>query len=207
MRKNARPIGLISALSLAMLGGGWVAAQDQNRSPNQNQPPANAGQQTQSPPSQGQQTQGQQNQGQQAQGPQTRTEMISVSIPIWTTTAGAIAAAPARYYGNIVSVRAEIEDVFSQRAFTLDEDRIGAGPDVLVILPRAAGEIPEGEEVTVVGHVRPMTSASLDRDYDWYDASWFRAVQNFDWETRPAIIAASVRTENGRELLTAPRTE
>lgn len=123
------------------------------------------------------------------------------SVPLIDTTAGAIAAAPQAYYGNLVRVTAEVEDVVSPHVFLLDEDRIGAGPDVLVVYPRPIGAVPEGDDVTVVGHVRPLVRTYFERDYDWFDWGWFNEVEGeVEVETRPVIVASSV-VSAGRELM------
>ena len=50
-------------------------------------------------------------------------------------TPGNLAANPANYSGKKVTVRAGIEDVLGPQVFLLDEDRLFAWPDVLVITP------------------------------------------------------------------------
>ena len=118
-----------------------------------------------------------------------------------SATPGAIAEDPEDYYGKRVSVRAEVEDVISPQVFLLDEDRLFAWPDVLVITPKTTGAIPEDEIVTVTGTVRPFTEAELRRDYDW---GWWADLQpNFyvTFRDRPVIIADSVTSSAGAELV------
>lgn len=134
---------------------------------------------------------------------------VDVSISVQEASAGELAAQPRMYYGDVVQVSSEIEEVFGNQSFTLDEDRLGAGPDVVVVLPRQArGELPEGERVRVVGHVRPLVVTEFERDYDWFDfdtfETWFDQV-GLEAETRmrPVVVASSITTEDGRELLGA----
>jgi hypothetical protein len=102
-----------------------------------------------------------------------------------------------RYVGQRVTVRAKVDDVYSSHTFTLDEDAVFAGPDVLVLVPNAV-TAPDDKSVTVTGRVRRYVSSEFDRDYDWFDA-------RPDWEgtfrDRAVIVADSVKTEDGRELV------
>jgi hypothetical protein len=103
-------------------------------------------------------------------------------------SAGELADKPAAYLGLRVKVRAEIEDVHTPRAFTLDEDKVGASPDVLVLSP--AGAFPKkGETVEVTGTVRRFVRTEIKRDYDWFDLG-----EQYDvtYTERPVIVAESV---------------
>jgi hypothetical protein len=82
-------------------------------------------------------------------------------------TPGDIARNPNRYFGQKVTVRAEIEDVLSRHVFLLDEDKLFAWPDVLVLTPALSSMIPEDEVVTVTGTVRAFVDADFRRDYNW----------------------------------------
>jgi hypothetical protein len=126
-------------------------------------------------------------------------------------TAGQIAGDPAGFVGRSVRVKAEVEDVHGPRAFTLDEDRVGAEPDVLVLAPQTIPRNLENKQVTVTGPVRTFVRVELEREYEWFDAGDFGdpdVVARF--ETRPVIMARSIRDAEGRELVPAagaPRTD
>jgi len=108
-------------------------------------------------------------------------------------SAGDVAADPARYYGQQVSVVAEVERVANPHVFTLDEDRIGASPDVLVLLPRPdASVVRDGATVTVTGEVRRFDWIELRRDYEWFDLD---PGLRIELESRPVIVATSVRRD------------
>ncbi|MGE0592296.1 MAG: hypothetical protein AB7G23_11405 [Vicinamibacterales bacterium] len=124
---------------------------------------------------------------------------------ILVASPGDIADTPARFYGRTVAVRQEVEDIWSSRAFTLDEDSWWGGEDVLVLNPYPAA-LPgafddyEGEDVIVYGTVRPYIASELQQDYAWYNP----ADADFDLddrEGRPVIVASSIRTEEGQELV------
>ena len=116
-------------------------------------------------------------------------------------TAGEIAANPAKYYGKKVIVRAEIEDVLGGQMFLLDEDRLFAWPDVIVITPALGTPLVEDSIVTVTGMVRAYVDADFRRDYDW---NWWDRLDpdlELTFRNRPAIVADSVKTEQGNELV------
>ena len=50
-------------------------------------------------------------------------------------SAGKLAKDGKKFYGQNVTVRAEVEDVLDSHSFTLDEDAVLAGPDVVVLVP------------------------------------------------------------------------
>jgi hypothetical protein len=105
-----------------------------------------------------------------------------------------------------VRIQAEVEDVYSPHTFTLDEDEIGASPDVLVLMPAPRRAPEDDADVTVTGIVRQFVQADLERDYDWLD---FDAFGEPDvvvrLKTRPVVVADSVRTKDGAELVQAPK--
>ena len=102
--------------------------------------------------------------------------------------AGELSDKPAAYIGLRVKVRAEIEDVHTSHVFTLDEDKVGASPDVLVLAP--SGSFPKGGDlVEVTGTVRNYVRTEIERDYDWFDLE-----EKYDvkYSERPVIVADSV---------------
>jgi len=85
-------------------------------------------------------------------------------------------------------VSAEVEDKYSPKLFTLDEDKIGVGPDVLVIAPDGTN-IEDGDIVAVTGVVRRYERTELKRDYDWFELG---AEYGVKYTSRPVIIADSI---------------
>jgi hypothetical protein len=126
---------------------------------------------------------------------------------MFIATPGEIAQTPGRFYGRAVAVRQEIENVWSTRAFTLDEDRWFAGPDLLVFNPnpifngRDDFDGYDGEHVTVFGIVRPLVVSEFEQDYDWFDADDYRDLDLGARERRPVLIASSIISDAGFELV------
>jgi hypothetical protein len=118
-------------------------------------------------------------------------------------SAGKLARDAKDYYGKTVTVKAEVETVYDSRSFTLDEDSVLAGPDVLVLVPAGmTATLAHDQVVTVTGRVRPYVTAELERDYDWFkDGKIVVSKPDVDFETRPVLVAESLRLADGRELL------
>ena len=118
-------------------------------------------------------------------------------------SAGKLARDAKDFYGRTVTVKAEVENVIDSRTFTLDEDSVLAGADVLVLVPAGyTGTLAHDQMVTVTGKVRQYVATELDRDYDWFKGgSIISRETKVDFKTRPVLVAESVRTADGRELL------
>jgi hypothetical protein len=125
-----------------------------------------------------------------------------------TISAGKLAKNAKDYYGKTVTVRAEVEDVIDSRSFTLDEDAILMGADVLVLVPAGyTGNLAHDQVVTVTGRVRPYVTTELEHDYDWFKhGTIVTRDTKVDFKTRPVLIAESLRTADGRELLAGATT-
>jgi len=118
-------------------------------------------------------------------------------------SAGHLAKHGKDYYGKTVTVKAEVEDVLGAKMFTLDEDALLTGADVLVMAPRGVtATLAHDQKVIVTGEVRRYVEKDLDRDFDFFeDGKIVKTKTKVDWETRPVIVATSVRTESGTELM------
>lgn len=108
-----------------------------------------------------------------------------------------------RYYGMRVTVTANVEDVYSRNLFTLDEDSVWTtGRDLLVLNPRPLDRAMTDQDVSVTGTMMRFSRAEIERRYD--DWRW-----NLDkdvvmrFEQRPVLIADTIRTSAGIELVAA----
>jgi hypothetical protein len=117
-------------------------------------------------------------------------------------SAGKLAKDAKMFYGQTVTVKAEVEDVFDDHTISLDEDALLAGGDVLVILPegKALG-VKKDDDVLVTGVVRPYLVADLERDFDFFkDGKFIKTEKRVEYETRPVLVAHTIRSADGREL-------
>ena len=105
------------------------------------------------------------------------------------------------YYGKTVTVKAKVDDVMGANMFSLDEDALFAGPDVLVIVPAGVSNVVHDQKVLVTGEVRAYVESDLDRDFKFFeDGKLIKKDTKIDWKTRPVIVATSVRAEDGKEI-------
>lgn len=119
---------------------------------------------------------------------------------VLVASAGDIADLPGRFYGRSVSVHADVAEVKSQRLFTLDEDKLFAGPDVLVLNPFPAIAPRESDTATVIGIVRPLVVAEFERDYDWFNAADY-TIELEQFERRPVVVAHSIILRGDRQIV------
>jgi hypothetical protein len=92
-----------------------------------------------------------------------------------TTRVADIAGEPDRFIGQTVTVVADVEEVHSPRAFSLDEDSPAAGGidnDLLVLSPQA-GSLSDlddtwlNNKVRVTGRVGKMAVLDIEREVGW----------------------------------------
>lgn len=93
--------------------------------------------------------------------------------------------------GQTVTVRNDIQEIISEKAFILDKDQLLSGETVLVI--DASGTFlgfPKGEgtEVQVSGKVEQFVLAELEQEYDLE----LEPNQYTEYENKPVLIAHSV---------------
>jgi hypothetical protein len=153
-----------------------------------------------------------------------KTNTLAVAAPILALTVGALAGSLSAgdmtisagklannakdYYGKTVTVKAEVEDVIDSRSFTLDEDALLAGADVLVLVPAGyTGTLAHDQVVMVTGKVRPYVSTELEKDYHWFkDGAIVSRSNKVDFKTRPVLVATSLRTADGVDLLAGSKS-
>lgn len=114
---------------------------------------------------------------------------------------GEIAKDPTQYYGQILAVRGEVEDVYDPNTFTLDEDKLFGGKDLLVVVPNSISSpnatdstvvIEDGETVAVTGVLRAFTVAELEKDHD---LTWDLDVQEqveAEYSQRPVLVVDKI---------------
>jgi hypothetical protein len=105
---------------------------------------------------------------------------------------GEISTNPSQYYGRVLAVPGEVEDIVSSDSFTLDEDRLLGGEDLLVIVDTPGHTITDGEYVVATGTLRRFVVAELDREYDLtWDLDLQRKLE-VEYRDKPVLIATEV---------------
>lgn len=142
--------------------------------------------------------------GQAGQTAQTRPQTPQTpTMTAVTVKASDITANPEKHYNKKVAVTAEVDEVLGLQTFTIDEEAAAAagGPDLLVISPALTSPIPDGAKLTVTGTLKPFVEADIKRDYNWnWWADW-KAEMTTQFKDRPVLLAESIKTEDGKELI------
>jgi len=93
--------------------------------------------------------------------------LIATAVAL-TPHPGEIAEEPSLFIGKTVTVSSKVAKVLGPNAFTLDDQELIGGKELLVVgaIP-AAGPIDEGVSVRVIGSVRKFVTAEIERDFDF----------------------------------------
>ncbi|MEO1392978.1 MAG: hypothetical protein AAFV90_08710 [Cyanobacteria bacterium J06634_5] len=105
---------------------------------------------------------------------------------------GDVAANPDSFYNQRIALAGEVEDVLESGLFTLDEDEIFGGDDLLVIPSAEAPAVEDGSIVAVTGTLRPYVRAEFEKDYDLqWDLSVEESIEA-EYEQKPVFVADGV---------------
>ena len=105
---------------------------------------------------------------------------------------GDLTSNPDKYYNKRIAVEGEVGDKLSPTTFTIDEDQLFNGEDVLVLTQGATPQTQDGEKVTVTGVLRPYIKAEFDKDYT---LDWDLSVQekiDAEYSEKPVFVADEV---------------
>lgn len=105
---------------------------------------------------------------------------------------GEIAADPSQYYGQTLAVTGEVENIYSEGVFTLDEDELFGGEDLLVVALDSTEAVQDGETVATTGELRSFVVADLERDYN---LTWDAGIQEeleAEYSERPVLVVNDV---------------
>jgi len=120
-----------------------------------------------------------------------RPVVIAQSIAL-SPDPGDITRNPEAYYNQRIAVEGEVEDKLSPTTFTIDEDQLFAGEDLLVLAQGVTPETNDGETVTVTGILRPYIQTEFERDYDLdWDLSVEQQIEA-EYSERPVFVADGV---------------
>lgn len=108
---------------------------------------------------------------------------------------GEITKNPSRYYDKSIAVPAEVEKIISPNAFTLNEDELIGGSDLLVLVVNSQQKqlsIKDNQDVVATGVLRSFVVADIERDYDLtWDLNLQRQLET-EYSKKPVLIAESV---------------
>jgi uncharacterized protein YdeI (BOF family) len=96
---------------------------------------------------------------------------------------------PEAYLGNRVSVFGQVEEIFAQGQFRLEDPQLFAGDDLLVILRDQSVAVNEDDYLRVTGIVQRFNQAEVERELGFpLEGDWFAG-----WDDRTVIIADNAR--------------
>ena len=107
-------------------------------------------------------------------------------------TPGELTSDPKKYYGKTLAVSGEVETIRSPNSFTLDEDKLIGGEDLLVIHTVPKTSVKEGEKVAVTGVLRSFVLAELERDYDLQWDLTLKQKLEAEYTNKPVLVATGV---------------
>ncbi|PSB14183.1 hypothetical protein C7B69_19315 [filamentous cyanobacterium Phorm 46] len=107
-------------------------------------------------------------------------------------TPGELTSDPKKYYGKTLAVSGEVETIRSPNSFTLDEDKLIGGEDLLVIHTVPKTSVKEGEKVAVTGVLRQFVLAELERDYDLQWDLTLKQKLEVEYTNKPVLISTGV---------------
>jgi hypothetical protein len=122
---------------------------------------------------------------------ENKPAIVAQSIAL-APTPGELTSNPKKYYGQTLAVTGEIENLRTPNSFTLDEDKLLGGEDLLVIHTVPTANVREGEKVAVTGVLRPFVVAELERDYELkWDLTLQRQLEA-EYRNKPVLVATGV---------------
>lgn len=105
---------------------------------------------------------------------------------------GELTTNPSAYYGKRLTVTGEVENINSPVAYTLDEDKLLGGEDLLVLHTQPQIKVKRGEEITISGVLRPLVIADLERDYDLTWDLNLRKQLEAKYRNKPVLVVTNL---------------
>lgn len=106
---------------------------------------------------------------------------------------GEITQNPDRFYNQRLAVEGEVEEILGPNAFTLDEDELVGGGDLLVLTVAAPAQVlGDEDEGVVTGEVRPFVLAEVERDYDLTWDLDIKQKLEAEYSEKPVLISAGI---------------
>lgn len=99
---------------------------------------------------------------------------------------------PEEFYNRRIAVEGEISEVNNANTFTLKNQELFGGEDLLVLTPTSSKPIADGEAIAMVGELRPFVKADLERDYNLtWDLELQRQLEA-EFQNKPVFVAREI---------------
>lgn len=105
---------------------------------------------------------------------------------------GEITQNPERYYNRRLAVTGEVERIQDANLFTLDEDQLFGGEDLLVLNLNSQNSLKQDETVAVTGVIRPFLVGELERDYDLTWNLQIKEGLEAEYDKKPVLVADGI---------------
>jgi len=122
---------------------------------------------------------------------ETKPAVIAQSIAL-APDPGEITENPQQFYRQPIAVEGEVGEVTNATTFTLEDEELFGGENLLVLSTTPAPAVRDGETVALVGELRPFVVADFERDYDF---TWDLEVQRqleAEYREKPVFVAREV---------------
>jgi len=99
---------------------------------------------------------------------------------------------PDIYYGQTIAVSGEIANQLAPDAYTIEEEQLFGGEEVLVVGANPEIPLDNAEEVVITGVLRPYVRAEFERDYDF---TWDATLQDeieAEYSEEPVLVAEEI---------------
>ena len=127
------------------------------------------------------------------------------SAPAWFTgkllTPEEIAKHADKYYHQQIMVAGSIENLYSRSVFSIDENnQLSTGHTVLIVAPTLVRPLGDNQDVSVIGELIKFDKGDIERRFKGYKLDLGHDLKE-GLENWPVILASSVRSRDGQELL------
>jgi hypothetical protein len=122
---------------------------------------------------------------------ENRPAIVAQSI-VFAPDPEEISEDPEQYYGQPIAVSGEVAEQLSPNTFTIQDEGLFSGENVLVVGVTPDPALDANEEVVVTGVLRPYVAADFERDYD---LGWDLEVQQqieAEYTEKPVLVAEEV---------------
>jgi SH3 domain-containing YSC84-like protein 1 len=114
---------------------------------------------------------------------------------------GDVAEHPKKYYGKQVMLAGEVDNLYNRTVFAIDDDpMVSTGRSVVIIAPTLTRMLSTSQSVSVVGDVMQFDKGKIEKRFHDYKLDLNDDLRK-SFDDKAVIVATSVRTKDGEELL------
>ncbi|MDY6937613.1 MAG: hypothetical protein SWY16_08090 [Cyanobacteriota bacterium] len=122
---------------------------------------------------------------------ETKPAIVATSLAL-APDPGEITENPEAFYNQRIAVEGEVDEIRSAETFTLDEEQLFGGEDLLVVNLNPTATMKESETVTVTGVLRPFVEAEFEKDYELgWDLNVKEQIEA-EYSEKPVFVADEV---------------